>query len=140
MTFHHDAPNSHVPGISVLEFLGHALSITSYHNWQWICKACLQKPYCICIKFPLFIGKKYLILLLIINEWKYNTNLKIHNIKVSWSACEITLLLSPAVCMLCSLFLKQGFTRNFYVLSNNCQKPDNIRTGTEIVNPCYCCP
>ena len=30
---HHDAPNSHFPGISVLELLVHALSITSYHSW-----------------------------------------------------------------------------------------------------------
>ena len=32
VTFHHDAPNSHVPGINFLEFLVHALSITSYHS------------------------------------------------------------------------------------------------------------
>ena len=33
MNIHHDAPNSHVPGINFLEFLVHALSITSYHSW-----------------------------------------------------------------------------------------------------------
>ena len=140
MTFHHDAPNSHVPGISVLEFLGHALSITNYHNWQWICKACLQKPYCICIKFPLFIGKKYLILLLIINEWKYNTNLKIHNIKVSWSACEITLLLSPAVCMLCPLLLKQVFARNFSVSQQQLPKTGQYEDRNWDCKSVHCCP
>ena len=30
MNIHHDAPNSHVPGINFLEFLVHALSRTSY--------------------------------------------------------------------------------------------------------------
>ena len=30
MNIHHDAPNSHVPRINFLEFLVHALSITSY--------------------------------------------------------------------------------------------------------------
>ena len=32
VTFHHDASNSHAPGINFLEFLVHALSITSYHS------------------------------------------------------------------------------------------------------------
>ena len=32
MNFHHDAPNNHVPAINLLEFLVHALSITSYHS------------------------------------------------------------------------------------------------------------
>ena len=32
MSFHHDAPNSHVPAINLLEFLVHALSITSCHS------------------------------------------------------------------------------------------------------------
>ena len=35
ITFHHDAPNIHVPGINFLEFLVGALSITNYHSWQW---------------------------------------------------------------------------------------------------------
>ena len=48
VTFHHDAPNSHVPGINFLEFLVHALSIASYHSWKWIRKVCLSIPYCIC--------------------------------------------------------------------------------------------
>ena len=33
MRFRRDAPNSHVPGINFLEFLVHALSITSHHSW-----------------------------------------------------------------------------------------------------------
>ena len=32
VTFHHDAPNSHVPGINFFKFLVHARSITSYHS------------------------------------------------------------------------------------------------------------
>ena len=32
MKIHHDAPNSHVPDINFLEFLLHALSITSHHS------------------------------------------------------------------------------------------------------------
>ena len=32
MNFHHDALNNHVPAINLLEFLVHALSITSYHS------------------------------------------------------------------------------------------------------------
>ena len=32
MNIHHDSPNSHVPGINLLEFLVDALSITSYHS------------------------------------------------------------------------------------------------------------
>ena len=32
MNIHHDAPNSHVSNINFLEFLVHALSITSYHT------------------------------------------------------------------------------------------------------------
>ena len=31
MTFHHDAPDIHVPGTDFLEFLVCALSITNYH-------------------------------------------------------------------------------------------------------------
>ena len=38
-TFRHGTLNSHVPGINFLEFLLHALSIKSYHNWYWLCKA-----------------------------------------------------------------------------------------------------
>ena len=34
-TFRHGTLNSHVPGINFLEFLLHALSIKSYHNWYW---------------------------------------------------------------------------------------------------------
>ena len=34
-TFRHGTLNSHVPGIDFLEFLLHALSIKSYHNWYW---------------------------------------------------------------------------------------------------------
>ena len=34
MTFHHDAPNSHVPDINFLEFLAHALSITNHHSFD----------------------------------------------------------------------------------------------------------
>ena len=30
MNFHHDAPNSHVPAINLLEFLVHALIIKNY--------------------------------------------------------------------------------------------------------------
>ena len=41
MNFRHDAPNSHVPAINPLEFLVHALSITSYDSRQRVCKACL---------------------------------------------------------------------------------------------------
>ena len=37
----HDAPNSHVPAINLLEFLVHAVSIKSYHSRQQICKECL---------------------------------------------------------------------------------------------------
>ena len=89
MTFHHDAPKSLVPGINFLEFLVRALSITSYHRWQWICKAYLWKPYCICRKFPVFFAKLILDLVNdIIIEFKYNTNLKIYNSKVNWNACE----------------------------------------------------
>ena len=33
VAFHNDAPNSHVSGINFLEFLVHALSITSHHSW-----------------------------------------------------------------------------------------------------------
>ena len=32
MTFYDDAPNIHFPGISGIEFLVHALSITNYHG------------------------------------------------------------------------------------------------------------
>ena len=32
MNFHHDAPNSHVPAINLLELLVHPLLITSYHS------------------------------------------------------------------------------------------------------------
>ena len=38
---------------------------------------------------------------------KYNTNLKIYNTNFHWNACEITLLLSSAVCILCSLVSKK---------------------------------
>ena len=31
VTFHHDARDSHIPGLNFLEFLVYALSITSYH-------------------------------------------------------------------------------------------------------------
>ena len=31
---------------------------------------------------------------------------------------------------------KQRFTRNFPILRNNCREMGNMRTGTEIVNPC----
>ena len=40
-SFHHDAPNSHVPVINIIAFLVHAPSITSYHSRQRICKTCL---------------------------------------------------------------------------------------------------
>ena len=69
-------------------------------------------------------------------DLKYNTNLKIYNTKANWSASEITLLLSCAVLLLSSLFSKQRFTEIFPFLNNNCGKTDNVRAGTEIVNPC----
>ena len=42
MNFHRDSPNSYVPANNLLEFLIHALSITSYqHSTERICKTCL---------------------------------------------------------------------------------------------------
>ena len=55
---------------------------------------------------------------------------KIYNTKVNRNACETTLLLSSAVCTLCSHVPKQIFTRNFSV-SFNCRKTGNMRTRTE---------
>ena len=40
---------------------------------------------------------------------------KIYNTKADQSVCEITFLLSSAVCTLCSLGSKQRFTRHFSV-------------------------
>ena len=56
-----------------------------------------------------------MICLLIIIELKYNASLKIYNTNVNQNACEITLLLSSAVCTLCSFVLKQRFNQNFSV-------------------------
>ena len=38
MNFHYDGTNSHVPAVNLLEFLVHALSITSYHSRERIWK------------------------------------------------------------------------------------------------------
>ena len=68
-------------------------------------------------------------------ELKYNTNLKTYNTKINLNACEITFLLSSAVCTLCLLFSKQRFIGKFSI-SNNCWKTGNMTTRTEIVYPC----
>ena len=44
--------------------------------------------------------------------------------------------LHPSLCTLCSLVSKQTFLEIFPFVMNNRQKLDNMRTGTEIVNPC----
>ena len=41
MTFHHNSQNNHILSINFVEFWVHAFSMTSYHSWKWICKACL---------------------------------------------------------------------------------------------------
>ena len=62
-------------------------------------------------------------------ESKSNTNLKMHNTKVVQSGCEVNLLYAR-----CVYLFQDRFTRNFSV--NTSRKMDNMRTGTEIVNPC----
>ena len=52
------------------------------------------------------------------------------------SACGVLLLLSAAVYTLCSLVSKQRCTQNFSVSWQQLLKKGNMRTGTEIVNPC----
>ena len=79
----------------------------------------------------------YLTCLLIAVVSRYNTNLKLYNIKVVENAFEVSFLLSSAVYTLCSLFSKQTCTRNISVpQQHNHRKMGNIRTRTEIVNPC----
>ena len=115
VTFTNDAPNSHVPGINFLEFLVHALSITSYITAAT--DAC--KSHTVSVEKPLYFLLRNTCfgwsIVYILTELKYNTSLKTYNAKVNCIACEITLLLSSAVCTLCSLVSKQRFTRNFSV-------------------------
>ena len=62
-----------------------------------------------------------------------------YNIKVIEKGCEVTLLLSSAVCVLCLLWYSiqnKDLLEILPFLSNNSQKLGNMRTGTEIVNPC----
>ena len=65
---------------------------------------------------------------------KYNTNLKICNTKVTSGAFEVTCFchLQFARCV-CS-FQNKALLKILF-LSNNYQKTDNMRMGTEIVNP-----
>lgn len=53
---------------------------------------------------------------------KCNTNLKIFNTKVNWSACEVTLLLSCAVCTLSSHFKTKIFSNFFCILATTAKK------------------
>ena len=48
----------------------------------------------------------------------------------------MTFMLSSAVCTPCSLFSKQIYSKIFPFLSNNCPKTGNMKTVTEVVNPC----
>ena len=75
MTFHHDAPNSHVPGFH--EFLVNVLSSKSHSQSA---KHPIVKSHAAYSENSL-----YLLLsntLLIAPESKYNTNLKMYNTKV----------------------------------------------------------
>ena len=62
-------------------------------------------------------------------ELKSSTNLKMHNTKVAQSGCEIILLYAR-----CVYLFQDRFNRNFSVSKS--RKMGNMRTGTEIVNPC----
>ena len=77
---------------------------------------------------------QYFIWLLIIIELKYNTNLKICKAKFNRNACEVTLLLSSERCV--RSFHNKDILEIVPFLSNNCRKTVDIRTETEIVNPC----
>ena len=94
ITFHHDAPNSYVPGVNFLEFLVNGLSTRSHGEFAKY--NCMQKPYILLTLIWIPLIPQYLIWLLITVESKYNTNLKMYNIKVTWKACEVTLLLPSA--------------------------------------------
>ena len=77
MTFHHDAPNSHVPGF--LGFLVNALSATSHSE--------SAKHACSHTKSSenflyLLLSNTYLIWLLTAVDSKCNTNLEIYNTNV----------------------------------------------------------
>ena len=118
--FHHNAPNSHVPGINFLQLLVHALSITSYHSWKW----CLQKSYCICRKIPLFLAKQYLIWLLKLIELKYKTNLKIYNAEVNLKCLWYNFVVS--ICCVQAVFARfktKICSKFFRFLATTTEKP-----------------
>ena len=142
-TFHHDASNSHVPGLNFLEFL--VISPSTRSHSESTKNTCMYKSYCVCSKSfrlsPLI--PKYLIWLLITFESKMLENVRKCITFCYLKSLEVTLLLTSAVSIGC-LIQNKDLLEIYSFLSNNCQNVGNMRTATEITSPCikalHCLP